>query len=58
MSQKKKGVIMLKPRYTIFYREMNILQYFHICISVPLIKTRSEVHEKNMSRKRALNFDQ
>ena len=48
---------MLNPRYTI-YREMNILQYFHICISVPLIKTRSEVHEKNMPRKRALNFDQ
>ena len=33
---KKWGVIMCNPCDTIFYKKTNVLQYFHICISVPL----------------------
>ena len=36
LSQKVKGVIMRNLRDTIFYMKTNVLQYFHICISVPL----------------------
>ena len=36
ISQKVKGVIMRNLRGTIFYMKTNVLQDFHICISVPL----------------------
>ena len=36
MSQKVKGVIMRNLRDTVFYMKTNVLQYFHICIRVPL----------------------
>ena len=37
ISQKGKGVILRNLRDTIFYMRTNVLQDFHICISVPLI---------------------
>ena len=36
LSQKVKGVIMHTLRGTIFCMKTNVLQNFHICISVPL----------------------
>ena len=36
LSQKVKGAIMRNLRDTIFYMKSNVLQDFHICISVPL----------------------
>ena len=36
ISQKGKGVIMRNLHDTNFYMKINVLQYFHICISVPL----------------------
>ena len=40
MSQKVEGVIMRNLRDTIFYMKTNVLQDFHICISVPLNKIK------------------
>ena len=42
ISQKAKGVIMPNPRDTIFYMKTNILQDFHICITLPLMQRTSE----------------
>ena len=39
ISKKVEGVIMRNLRVTFFYMKANVLQDFHICISVPLIKT-------------------
>ena len=36
ISQRVKGVIMRNLRVTVFYMKTNVLQSFHICISVPL----------------------
>ena len=36
ISQKMKGVIMRNLRDTVFYVKTNVLQDFHICVSVPL----------------------
>ena len=36
ISQEVKGVIMRNTRGTISYIKMNVLQDFHICMSVPL----------------------
>ena len=36
--QKVKGVTMRNLRDTIFYMKTNVLQDFHICISVPLME--------------------
>ena len=40
MSQKVEGVIMRNLRDTIFYMKTNVLQDFHIRISVPLNKIK------------------
>ena len=36
ISEKVKGVMMRNRRGTTFYMKTNVLQDFHICISVPL----------------------
>ena len=36
ISQEVKGVIMRNMRGTIFYLKTNVLQDFHICMTVPL----------------------
>ena len=44
ISQKVKGVIMRNLRDTILYVKTNIWQDFHICISVPLMRTVMLIH--------------
>ena len=45
MSQKVKGAVMCNMCDTVFYMKMNVLQNFHICISVPLKARKRSCHE-------------
>ena len=46
--QKVKGVTMRNLRDTIFYMKANVLQDFHICMSVPLMETSLFVQQPHL----------
>ena len=53
--QKVKGVTMRNLRDTIFYMKANVLQDFHICMSVPLMETSLFVQQPHL---KVLNSEQ
>ena len=56
ISQKVEGVIMCNLRGTIFYMKPNVLQGFHICISVPLIFHDSSSTDQNIAHFTCLSY--
>ena len=51
MSQRVKGVIMRNLCETVFYIKTNVLQNFHICISVPLKQLKYKLLQDSMNSK-------